>query len=108
MTDRGLAGQVMDALWPILGGNHTSAELWNEIGEAVDAALTASQEQQQTIQRLTSALNVAKAAILKAAEDTLWCDDSPAETVIDRIDAALDPDETVDMFQSPEVMGGSK
>lgn len=39
--------------------------------------------------RMREALEVAKRAILQAAKDTLWCDDSPAETVVDRIDDAL-------------------
>jgi hypothetical protein len=30
---------VMDALWPLLGGNHTEADLWGQIGEAVATAL---------------------------------------------------------------------
>ena len=38
---------------------------------------------------LRNALAVAKRAIVQAAKDTMWCDDSPAETVVDRIDAAL-------------------
>ena len=33
---------VIDALWPILGGNHTDAETWREIGDAVCAALSTS------------------------------------------------------------------
>lgn len=38
---------------------------------------------------LLEALHVAKRAILEAAQDTLWCVDVPAETVIDRIDAVI-------------------
>lgn len=34
---------VMNALWPLLGGNHTEAELWNEIAEAVEKALADTQ-----------------------------------------------------------------
>ena len=33
-----VARAVTDALWPVLGGNHTAAELWGEIGEAVRSA----------------------------------------------------------------------
>jgi hypothetical protein len=29
----------MDALWPILGGNHTDAETWQQISDAVGSAL---------------------------------------------------------------------
>lgn len=36
------AERVMKALWPLLGGNHTEAELWHEIGDAVTAALAKS------------------------------------------------------------------
>lgn len=35
------AKAVMDALWPVLGGNHTDAETWQEISRAVEAALPA-------------------------------------------------------------------
>jgi len=31
---------VMGALWPILGGNHTDAETWQQINDAVSAAIT--------------------------------------------------------------------
>lgn len=34
----------------------------------------------------------ARKAIVAAARDTLWSDDSPAETIVDRIDAALNND----------------
>ncbi len=40
-VDRGVAGVIMDGLWPILGGNHTDAEVWTEIGEVVSSALAA-------------------------------------------------------------------
>ena len=33
-TDRGVGGQVMDALWPLLGGNHMDAETWQAISNA--------------------------------------------------------------------------
>ena len=39
-TVAGQAERVMKALWPLLGGNHTEAEMWCEIGEAVSAALS--------------------------------------------------------------------
>lgn len=39
--ERGVAGVIMDGLWPILGGNHMDAEVWNEIGEVVSSALRA-------------------------------------------------------------------
>lgn len=32
---------VMDALWPILGGNHTDADSWHAISNAVTTALAA-------------------------------------------------------------------
>lgn len=39
--DREVAAErVMKALWPLLGGNHTEAEIWEEIGNAVEAALS--------------------------------------------------------------------
>jgi len=42
---------------------------------------------------MEDALAEARGAILKAAEDTLWCsDERPAETVVDCIDAALKED----------------
>ena len=41
------------------------------------------------LEAAASALRLAKRAIEKAALDTLWCDDCPAETVCDRIDSAL-------------------
>lgn len=41
-VDRGVAGVIMDGLWPILGGNHTDAEVWTEIGEVVSSALAAA------------------------------------------------------------------
>lgn len=33
--DRGIQGQIMDAAWPKFGGNHQSAEFWNDFGEGV-------------------------------------------------------------------------
>lgn len=39
--ERGVAGVIMDGLWPILGSNHMDAEAWNEIGEVVSSALRA-------------------------------------------------------------------
>lgn len=39
--ERGVAGVIMDGLWPILGGNHMDAEVWNEIGKVVSSALRA-------------------------------------------------------------------
>lgn len=30
---------VVQALWPVLGGNHTEAEEWHKIAEAVQAAI---------------------------------------------------------------------
>lgn len=38
-NDRGPVGAVMDALWPILGGNQMPVETWEEISAAVTAAL---------------------------------------------------------------------
>ncbi len=38
-TDRGLAGQIMDAAWPEYGGNMNSAEFWEDFGEGVSFAL---------------------------------------------------------------------
>lgn len=39
--ERGVAGVIMDGLWPILGGNHMDAEVWIEIGKVVSSALRA-------------------------------------------------------------------
>lgn len=39
-NDRGQVGRVMDALWPILGGNHMPGEAWVEINTAVADALS--------------------------------------------------------------------
>lgn len=39
VADRGPAGAVMDALWPILGGDQMDAETWTEISVAVGTAL---------------------------------------------------------------------
>lgn len=50
--------------------------------------------------RLKEALRIAKSAILAAAKDTLWCSDSPVETVVDRIDAVL-ADETLELPLPP-------
>jgi hypothetical protein len=33
------ARAVLDALWPILGGNHTDAQTWQQISDAVSGAL---------------------------------------------------------------------
>lgn len=35
---------VMNALWPILGGNHLEAEMWDKISDGVTAALTPDQQ----------------------------------------------------------------
>jgi len=35
MTDRGVAGQLMDAAWPHYGGNQQSSEFWCDFGEGV-------------------------------------------------------------------------
>lgn len=39
ITDRGFAGQIMDVAWPHYGGNHQTAEFWNDFGEGVRFAL---------------------------------------------------------------------
>ncbi|MFT3967390.1 MAG: hypothetical protein QM690_16060 [Sphingobium sp.] len=59
------------------------AEFAKGIREYVEAVIAERQKP------LLAALDVARRAILRAAGDTLWCDDVPAQTVIDRIDAAL-------------------
>ncbi len=53
------------------------------------AALASAPAGDGVEQELRAALGVARRAIVQAAKDTLWCDDAPAETVVDRIDAAL-------------------
>lgn len=37
------AKAFMKALWPILGGNHTDAETWTEISDAISAAIRAGE-----------------------------------------------------------------
>lgn len=44
----------------------------------------------EVVRELITALKQARFAICKAAEDTLWCNDVPAETIVDRIDHALE------------------
>lgn len=39
ITDRGRAGQIMDAAWPEFGGNHQTAEFWENFGAGVEFAL---------------------------------------------------------------------
>lgn len=39
ITDRGLAGQIMDAAWPEYGGNHQEAQFWYDFGEGVEFAI---------------------------------------------------------------------
>lgn len=77
--------------------------------ESIKAAIASRDSEKQRadlaearIEDLEQALNIAKRAILKAAQDTLWCDDSAAETVVDRINAALDPDKTGDLFNTEQ------
>jgi len=41
-----VAKRVVDALWPVLGGNHTDADTWTEISEAVEAALSHPTQEQ--------------------------------------------------------------
>lgn len=36
-----LAERIMNNLWPVLGGNHTDAETWQQINDAVAAAMQA-------------------------------------------------------------------
>ena len=61
-SERGQAGAVMDALWPLLGGNHTSAELWTEIDAAVSEALRPqpSGETREAVARIVEALEGSK------------------------------------------------
>lgn len=33
---------VMDRLWPVLGGNHTDAEIWQQVSDEVTAAITSA------------------------------------------------------------------
>jgi len=41
---------LLDILWPILGGNHTDVETWNEISEAIRAR--DEQVERDTIRRV--------------------------------------------------------
>lgn len=63
--------------------------------EAMKAKIVERFEQLQAEnERLRGALTQARNAIVKAAQDTLWCDDEGGvETVVDRIDWALQPKE---------------
>jgi hypothetical protein len=40
MTNRGLHGQIMDAGWPEFGGNHQSAEFWEDFSRGAHFTLT--------------------------------------------------------------------
>lgn len=42
MTDRGVAGQVLDVAWPLCGGNHQDADFWNIFSFAVHLTLRVS------------------------------------------------------------------
>lgn len=37
-----IAKAVMDELWPALGGNHTDAEMWQSVNDAVRRGLEAA------------------------------------------------------------------
>lgn len=41
--DRGVRGAIMDALWPILGGDMLPTDMWYDISEAVTTALAAQE-----------------------------------------------------------------
>lgn len=47
MTERGLAGQIMDAAWPEFGGNALPAEYWQAFNDGVLFALRAVQRAQE-------------------------------------------------------------
>lgn len=49
--ERGVAGVIVDGLWPILGGSHMDAEAWTAISEVVSAALYTQQPAQASAWR---------------------------------------------------------
>lgn len=76
-------------------GNRTDKSAWKSkagvlevfcVGHARALILEIKALREELAQR-DAALGVARRAILRAAQDTLWCDDVAAETVVDRIDA---------------------
>lgn len=56
MTD--LRDAVMGVLWPILGGNHTDVETWNEISDALEAdrAATRADERAKVVGEIVARL----------------------------------------------------
>ncbi|GEM_PF-1208920 len=54
VAGRGPAGAVMDALWPILGGDQMDAETWTEISMAVGTALASGSGDHAELARLCS------------------------------------------------------
>jgi hypothetical protein len=47
---------LMNVLWPILGGNHTDAETWNKIADAIEADRAAVREQaeRETVEKIVA------------------------------------------------------
>lgn len=44
ITERGLAGQIMDVAWPSYSGNHQTAEFWDAFAAAVTFTLDVIRE----------------------------------------------------------------
>jgi hypothetical protein len=80
---------------PYVEGGNTLERLTLDNPDGEDAA--------NRLEALEAGLRVAKAAIEKAALDTLWCGDCPAETVCDRIDALLAWDDRQGALALPSV-----
>lgn len=71
VTERGIAGQVLDVAWPLCGGNHQDADFWNIFSFAVNltlkiAALTSAEKAGVGDGDDQSALNVAERIIRQA------------------------------------------
>lgn len=65
VTDRGTAGVIMDALWPILGGDMLPSDMWHDIGDAVSTALAQTQAETAALRERVAALSHVAADLLQ-------------------------------------------
>lgn len=81
VADRGVVGAIMDALWPILGGNHMPAETWSEINDAILSALASSGDHAE-LARLAEAATPGPWSLKEGSTPYPECEDTDSWSAI--------------------------
>jgi hypothetical protein len=81
ITDRGIAGQIMDAAWPMFGGEQIGAEFWYAFGAGVELTLRATEFGDDPNSILRAIWDDLESAAVEAPIDDYHSDEIRSETL---------------------------